>query len=308
MGRGSSKPAGFRDVDGILLLNKPLGITSNKALQMARHLFKANKGGHTGSLDPLASGMLPICFGEAAKFSSYLLDASKSYRAICHLGKTTSTGDAEGEITSESTVNVTEADITAVLKSLTGSIQQIPPMYSALKHKGQPLYRLARKGKEVERAARTVEIYKLAQLSFDGFQLEIDVHCSKGTYIRTIAEDIGSALGCGAFVSLLDRKAVHPYWQEPSYTLDYLTELAEQGLDVLDQCLLPVKSALTDLPELIIDTTAVDLLKNGVAVEAHNAKHSSLLSLVAESGEFIGIGKILPNGLIAPKRLMNTAR
>jgi tRNA pseudouridine55 synthase len=233
MGRGSSKPAGFRDVDGILLLNKPLGITSNKALQMARHLFKANKGGHTGSLDPLASGMLPICFGEAAKFSSYLLDASKSYRAICHLGKTTSTGDAEGEITSESTVNVTEADITAVLKSLTGSIQQIPPMYSALKHKGQPLYRLARKGKEVERAARTVEIYKLAQLSFDGFQLEIDVHCSKGTYIRTIAEDIGSALGCGAFVSLLDRKAVHPYWQEPSYTLDYLTELAEQGLDVL---------------------------------------------------------------------------
>ena len=308
MGRGSSKPAGFRDVDGILLLNKPLGITSNKALQMARHLFKANKGGHTGSLDPLASGMLPICFGEAAKFSSYLLDASKSYRAICHLGKTTSTGDAEGEITSESTVNVTEADITAVLKSLTGSIQQIPPMYSALKHKGQPLYRLARKGKEVERAARTVEIYKLAQLSFDGFQLEIDVHCSKGTYIRTIAEDIGSALGCGAFVSLLDRKAVHPYWQEPSYTLDYLTELAEQGLDVLDQCLLPVKSALTDLPELIIDTTAVDLLKNGVAVEAHNAKHSSLLSLVAESGEFIGIGKILPNGLIAPKRIMNTAR
>ena len=308
MGRGSSKPAGFRDVDGILLLNKPLGITSNKALQMARHLFKANKGGHTGSLDPLASGMLPICFGEAAKFSSYLLDASKSYRAICHLGKTTSTGDAEGEITSESTVNVTEADITAVLKSLTGSIQQIPPMYSALKHKGQPLYRLARKGKEVERAARTVEIYKLAQLSFDGFQLEIDVHCSKGTYIRTIAEDIGSALGCGAFVSLLDRKAVHPYWQERSYTLDYLTELAEQGLDVLDQCLLPVKSALTDLPELIIDTTAVDLLKNGVAVEAHNAKHSSLLSLVAESGEFIGIGKILPNGLIAPKRLMNTAR
>ena len=308
MGRGSSKPVGFRDVDGILLLNKTLGITSNKALQMARHLFKANKGGHTGSLDPLASGMLPICFGEAAKFSSYLQDASKTYRAICHLGKTTSTGDAEGDITSVSAVNVTEADITAVLKSLTGSIQQIPPMYSALKHKGQPLYRLARKGKEVERAARSVEIYKLAQLSFDGVQLEIDVHCSKGTYIRTLAEDIGSALGCGAFVTLLDRKAVHPYWHEPSYTLDYLTELAEQGLDFLDHCLLPVKSALADLPELIIDTSAVDLLKNGVAIEANNAKHSNLLSLVAESGEFIGIGKTLPNGLIAPKRLMNTAR
>jgi tRNA pseudouridine55 synthase len=308
MSRGSSKPVGFRDVDGILLLNKHLGISSNKALQMARHLFKANKGGHTGSLDPLASGMLPICFGEAAKFSSYLLDASKSYRAICHLGKTTSTGDAEGDITSESVVNVNVANIAAVLKSLTGSIEQIPPMYSALKHKGQPLYRLARKGKEVERAARSVEIYKLTQLSFDGIQLEIEVHCSKGTYIRTLAEDIGRALGCGAFVSLLERKAVHPYWQQPIYTLDYLTALAEQGLDVIDQCLLPVESALTDLQELIIDSTAVDLLKNGVAVEVTNIGHSNLLSLIAESGEFIGIGKTLPNGLIAPKRLMNTAR
>jgi tRNA pseudouridine55 synthase len=195
-----------------------------------------------------------------------------------------------------------------VLKSLTGSIEQIPPMYSALKHKGQPLYRLARKGKEVERAARSIEIYKLTQLSFDGIQLEIEVHCSKGTYIRTLAEDIGKALGCGAFVSLLERKAVHPYWQQPIYTLDYLTALAEQGLDVIDQCLLPVESALTDLQELIIDSTAVDLLKNGVAVEVTNIGHSNLLSLIAESGEFIGIGKALPNGLIAPKRLMNTAR
>jgi tRNA pseudouridine55 synthase len=308
MGRGARKPVGFRDVDGILLLNKPLGISSNKALQTARFLFQANKGGHTGSLDPLASGMLPICFGEAAKFSSYLLDASKSYRAICHLGKTTSTGDAEGEIRSESPVNVNESDIAAVLESLTGSIEQIPPMYSALKHQGQPLYRLARKGKEVTRAARPIDIYKLTQTSFDGIQLEIDVHCSKGTYIRTLAEDIGTALGCGAFVSLLERKAVHPYWQQPSYTLDYLTKLSEQGLDVMDQCLLPVNSALSDLQELIIDAAAVDLLKNGVAVKVNNAGHNDLLSLVAENGEFIGIGKALPNGLIAPKRLMNTAR
>jgi tRNA pseudouridine55 synthase len=312
MGRGARKPAGFRDVDGILLLDKPLGISSNKALQMARLLFQANKGGHTGSLDPLATGMLPICFGEAAKFSSYLLDASKSYRAICHLGQTTSTGDAEGEITSESPVNVSEADIAAVLKALTGPIEQIPPMYSALKHQGQPLYRLARKGKEVERAARQIEIHKLNQISFDGIQLEIDVHCSKGTYIRTLAEDIGAALGCGAFVSLLERKAVHPYWQQPTYTLDYLTELAEQGLNVMDKYLLPVNSALSDLQELTIDAAAVDLLKNGVAVEvgfnSNRAGHSSIMSLVAESGEFIGVGKTLPNGLIAPKRLMNTAR
>ena len=308
MGRSASKPVGFRDVDGILLLNKPLGISSNKALQTARHLFQANKGGHTGSLDPLASGMLPICFGEAAKFSSYLLDASKSYRAICHLGRTTSTGDAEGEITSESPVNVSEGDIAIVLQSLTGPIQQIPPMYSALKHQGQPLYRLARKGQAVERAARSIQIHKLNQISFDGVQLEIDVYCSKGTYIRTLAEDIGSALGCGAFVSLLERKAVHPYWQQPSYTLDHLTELAEQGFDVLDQCLLPVNSALSDLQELTISSAAVDLLKNGVAVEVNNVEHSSILSLVSENGEFIGIGKTLPNGLIAPKRLMNTAR
>jgi tRNA pseudouridine55 synthase len=195
-----------------------------------------------------------------------------------------------------------------VLESLTGSIEQVPPMYSALKHQGQPLYRLARKGKEVERAARPIEIYKLNQISFDGIQLEIEVHCSKGTYIRTLAEDIGTALGCGAFVSLLERKAVHPYWQQPSYTINYLTELAEQGLDVMDQCLLPVNSALSDLQELIIDAAAVELLKNGVAVEVNNARPSDILSLVAENGEFIGVGKTLPNGLIAPKRLMNTAR
>ena len=181
-------------------------------------------------------------------------------------------------------------------------------MYSALKHQGQPLYRLARKGKEVIRAARPIEIYKLTQTSFNGIQLEIDVHCSKGTYIRTLAEDIGSSLGCGAFVSLLERKAVHPYWQQPSYTLDYLTQLSEQGLDVMDQCLLPVNSALVDLHELTIDAAAVDLLKNGVAVKVNNTGHSDLLSLVSESGEFIGIGKSLLNGLIVPKRLMNTAR
>jgi tRNA pseudouridine55 synthase len=203
---------------------------------------------------------------------------------------------------------VSESDIAAVLESLTGSIEQIPPMYSALKHQGQPLYRLARKGKEVIRAARPIEIYKLTQTSFNGIQLEIDVHCSKGTYIRTLAEDIGSSLGCGAFVSLLERKAVHPYWQQPSYTLDYLTQLSEQGLDVMDQCLLPVNSALVDLHELTIDAAAVDLLKNGVAVKVNNTGHSDLLSLVSESGEFIGIGKSLLNGLIAPKRLMNTAR
>ncbi|MFT5657634.1 MAG: tRNA pseudouridine55 synthase [Gammaproteobacteria bacterium] len=308
MGRSTRKPAGFRDIDGILLLHKPLGISSNNALQTARGLFRANKAGHTGSLDPLATGVLPICFGEATKFSAYLLDASKAYRAICYLGRTTSTGDAEGEITSESEVNVSDTDVAKVLAQFTGSIEQIPPMYSALKHNGQPLYRLARAGKEVERAPRQVEIYKLNQISFDGIQLEIDVHCSKGTYIRTLAEDIGAALGCGAYVSLLERTAVHPFWQQTAYPLDQLTDLAEQGLDALDQCLLPVNSAVSDLPEQIIGSEAVSLLKNGVAIEANNTSHTGVLSLVSEDGRFIGIGKVLPNGSIAPKRLMNTTR
>ena len=308
MGRGARKPAGFRDVDGILLLHKPIGISSNKALQTVRHLFRANKAGHTGSLDPLATGMLPICFGEATKFSAYLLDASKTYRVICHLGRTTSTGDAEGEITSECKVSVSGTDIAAVLDQFTGKIKQIPPMYSALKHNGQPLYRLARAGKTVARTARLVEIYQLNLVSFDGVQLEINVHCSKGTYIRTLAEDIGAALGCGAFVSLLERTAVHPFWRQPAYPLNHLTALAEQGLDMIDQYLLPVNSALSDLPEQIIGAEAASLLNNGVAVRVSSVPHTGLVSLISENGQFIGVGKALANGVIAPKRLMNTVK
>ncbi len=167
MGRGARKPAGFLDIDGILLLDKPKGISSNEALQKVRFLFKANKAGHTGSLDPLATGVLPICFGEATKFSAYLLDASKSYRAVCQLGKTTTTGDAEGEVTSESTVNVNQADIVAVFTQFTGVIDQIPPMHSAVKVNGQRLYKLARKGREVERAARRIEIFQLDLVEFN---------------------------------------------------------------------------------------------------------------------------------------------
>lgn len=308
MGRGRRKPAGFRDLDGILLLNKPLGISSNKALQTARYLFKANKAGHTGSLDPLASGVLPICFGEATKFSSYLLDSSKTYRAICQLGRTTSTGDAEGEVTSESEVNVTRVDVAKILEKFTGKIKQVPPMYSALKHQGQPLYRLARVGKEIERAAREIEIYQLEQISFDGLRLEIDVHCSKGTYIRTLAEDIGLALGCGAYVALLERTAVHPFWQQANYTLDDLNGLANLGIESLDQSLLPVNSALSDLPEQILASSDVNLLKNGVAIEVDNVVHIGVLSLVTQNGQFIGVGMALPNGTIMPKRLMNTTR
>ncbi len=308
MGRGARKPEGSRDIDGILLLNKPVGISSSRALQKTRHLFKANKAGHTGSLDPLASGMLPICFGEATKYSGYLLDASKRYRTLCQLGRTTSTGDAEGEVISESPVRSSRVEIETVLKQFIGAVEQIPPMHSAVKYKGQRLYHLARAGKEVERAARTIEIYSLDIIDINHDQLELDVHCSKGTYIRTLVEDIGKVLGCGAFVASLERTGVQPFMQRDCYTLEQLEELARQGLEKLDGCLMPVNSALADLPELVIDTAAVDLLKQGQAVKVVNTPASELLSLIAEGGQFIGVGKVLVDGKIAPKRLMNTAR
>ena len=308
MGRGARKPQGFRDIDGILLLDKPAGISSNKALQSARFLFKANKAGHTGSLDPLATGMLPICFGEATKFSAYLIDAGKGYRALCQLGRTTTTADAEGEITSETAVEVSIDDVNTVIARFIGCIDQIPPMHSAVKHKGQRLYRLARKGKEVERNARKIEIYSLRLVSFNDDQLEIDVHCSKGTYIRTLAEDIGSALGCGAYLASLRRTGVEPFWHQTSYSLDRLRELSGQGLDYLDRCLLPVNSALVNLPELVVEAAAADFLKQGQAVPLKQAPVSGLHSLVLENGQFIGIGQVSLDGKISPKRLMNTAR
>ena len=308
MGRGARKPQGFRDVDGILLLDKPAGISSNQALQNARFLFKANKAGHTGSLDPLASGMLPICFGEATKFSNYLLDASKSYRAVCQLGKTTSTGDAEGEVTSESPVQVTAQDIQGVISQFIGKVDQIPPMYSAVKHQGQRLYKLARKGEEVERKSRQIEIYSLQMTDFKHSAIEIDVHCSKGTYIRTLAEDIGQVLGCGAYIAKLERTGVQPFWDNDCYSLDALRAISGQGMISLDRCLLPVNSVLADLPELIIGSSAAGYLKQGQAVQINYAPLSGLLSLVTENGQFIGIGKVGSDGKILPKRLMNTAR
>jgi tRNA pseudouridine55 synthase len=308
MGRGARKPPGFRDIDGILLLDKPVGISSNKALQTARSIFKANKAGHTGSLDPLASGMLPICFGEATKYSNYLLDASKRYRAICQLGKTTTTGDAEGDVTSESTLQIVQEDVTRVLDQFVGCLDQIPPMHSAVKHKGQRLYRLARKGLEVDRTARRIEIYSLEIVDFIAEQLVIDVHCSKGTYIRTLAEDIGKALGCGAYLAGLDRTGVSPFWEYSRYSIDQLREIAELGTEDLDRCLLPVNSALAELPEFRLDSVTADFLKQGQVVQLDNPPPPGLLSLVLESGHFLGIGEVDLNGKISPKRLMNTAR
>ncbi len=306
MGRGARKPRGFRDVDGILLLNKPLGLSSNKALQAARNLFKANKAGHTGSLDPLATGLLPVCFGEATKFSGYLLDASKTYRALCHLGQSSSTGDAEGEITEAVAVNVSEAQLKQVIQQFTGKIQQIPPMHSAVKHQGERLYKLARQGVEVERKSREVEIYRLDVLSFSGNQLELDIHCSKGTYIRTLAEDIGAQLGCGAYLAALERTGVQPFWEQQSYTLDDLREIADDESRQLDDCLLPMESAIADWPAVELSDDLSFYLRQGQPVQVPKAPTSGFVRLLDEAKGFIGAGIILADGRVAPKRMLRT--
>ena len=304
MARRSRKPKGFRDINGILLLNKPLGLSSNKALQAARNIFKANKAGHTGSLDPLATGLLPICFGEATKYSSFLLDSSKSYRATCKLGITTTTGDAEGDILEQKTVDVNRAQIESVIAQFTGKIQQIPPMHSAVKHQGERLYVLARKGLEVERQSREITIYNLELLSFEDDRVDLAIHCSKGTYIRTLVEDIGKTLGCGAYLTSLHRTGVQPFWDETSYTLDNLREISQQGLEALDQCLLPIEHILMDWPKIELDSDLTYYLLQGQPVQIPQSPTSGYVRLIDGEKGFIGLGFIQSDGRIAPKRMM----
>jgi tRNA pseudouridine55 synthase len=306
MGRRARKPHGYRDVDGILLLNKPIGLSSNKALQAARNLFKANKAGHTGSLDPLATGLLPVCFGEATKFSGYLLDASKSYRALCQLGQSSSTGDGEGEISPKLPVEVSDSQLQQVIQQFTGKIQQTPPMYSAVKHQGERLYTLARQGIEVERKSREIEIYSLNVVSFEGDQLELDVHCSKGTYIRTLAEDIGQELGCGAYLSALERTGVQPFWDMKSYTLDELRDIADDENQQLDDCLLPMEAAIADWPAIELTDDLSFYLRQGQPVQVPRSPTSGYVRLLDEGRGFIGAGIILADGRVAPKRMLRT--
>lgn len=303
MARRSRKPKGYRDLDGILLLNKSLGISSNKALQAARHIFKANKGGHTGSLDPLATGLLPLCFGEATKYSSFLLDSSKTYRATCKLGTTTTTGDGEGEILVEKPVNVSTKMIDQVVEQFIGKIQQIPPMHSAVKHQGERLYKLARQGIEVERKSRPIEIFSLDVVAFDDDLLRLNIHCSKGTYIRTLAEDIGEALGCGAYLTALERTGVQPFWDARSYTLDELRSINEDESQNLDDCLLPIESALTDWPRVDLTSDMCFYLLQGQPVQIPKAPVDGFVRLFDEQKGFIGLGVILSDGRVAPKRM-----
>ncbi|MGH8371456.1 MAG: tRNA pseudouridine(55) synthase TruB [Gammaproteobacteria bacterium] len=296
----------YRDVHGVLLLDKPVGMTSNQALQHVRRLFNARKAGHTGSLDPLATGLLPLCFGEATKVSSFLLDSDKLYAVTARLGVRTRTGDAEGEITETCAVpKLTDAVIERALSGFKGEIQQIPPMYSALKHQGQRLYDLAREGVEVERAPRTVHIRELVLVRHDADSLELTVRCSKGTYVRTLVEDIASALGTCAHVIALRRLAVGPYGGEdglPMYPLDELRELAtEPGR--LDEKLLSVDSALENWPAARLGTDAAWYFGRGQAVVVPGAPTTGWLR-VYDGDRFLGLGEVIPDGRIAPRRLI----
>ena len=296
----------WKQVDGVLLLDKPLGMTSNDALQKARRLFSAAKGGHTGTLDPLASGLLPVCLGEATKLSGFLLDADKRYRAVIRLGVTTTTGDADGEpLVVSPTADIDRARVEAALARFTGEIVQVPPMHSALKQNGVPLYKLAHQGIAVERQPRRVVIHALATVDFAADRLEIDVHCSKGTYIRVLAEDIGAALGCGAHVSALRRTGVGGFDGQRMITLDVLRELAAAGPEALDARLVSMEDALTGWPDVRLAPEVAFFLRRGQAVFVPHAPAHGLVRIYTREDRFLGIGHILEDGRVAPKRLVN---
>ncbi len=297
-----------RQVDGILALDKPAGITSNRALQQVKHLFQARKAGHTGSLDGLATGLLPLCLGEATKVSAYLLDADKYYRATLSLGIKTATGDAEGECVSERPVPDLDRDtLMAALSRFSGEIQQIPPMHSALKHQGKRLYELARQGIEVERQPRTVTIHTIELCDYGTDWVRIDVRCSKGTYIRTLAEDIGEVLGCGAHISALRRLGAGPFQAGQMVSMEQLeAALAEGGLAAIDRFLLPSGMALADRPAVELTATLAYYLSQGQAVLVPNAPTSGLVRLYDDNQQFLGIGEVLDDGRITPRRLLRT--
>lgn len=295
-----------KNIDGILLLDKPLNMTSNQALQCVKRLFSAKKAGHTGSLDPLATGMLPICFGEATKFSQFLLESDKCYQVTVKLGEKTTTGDAEGEIIAKKPVeNMTLERLQPVLQEFIGPVEQIPPMYSAIKYQGKPLYELARKGIEIERTARTVHIYQLELEEFQEDSLRLFIRCSKGTYVRTLAEDIGEKLGCGAHVSALRRSEVLPYQETNMYPLAMLQETQKQsGTDTLYQYLLPVETSVQTFPAVKLSASAVFYMRMGQPVMVPHLPAQGMVRIFADDTRFMGVGEVLPDGRVAPRRLV----
>ncbi len=297
-----------RPVNGVVLLDKPIGLTSNQALQVVKRLYDARKAGHTGSLDPLATGMLPICMGEATKLSAFLLNADKNYQVECGLGVVTETGDREGSVINERPVPVFSlADIEAVLIAFRGEILQIPPMYSALRHQGKRLYELARQGLEVERQPRPVTIHSLQCLAVQGTHLELRVHCSKGTYVRSLVEDIGTALGCGAHVTALRRWSVGPYKDAGMLSLEQIREVADSGFEALDSKLLPVDSAMRQWPRLNLNTDLAHYLRHGQPVLVPRAPSDGMVRLYEGENQFLGVGEIIDDGRVAPRRLVQGA-
>jgi tRNA pseudouridine55 synthase len=304
-----------RAINGVLLLDKPYDMSSNSALQKVKRLYFAQKAGHTGALDPLATGMLPICLGEGTKFSQFLLDTDKTYLVTAKLGVRTTTSDVDGDVVAEKPVLVTETQLAAALDAFRGTTKQIPSMYSALKYQGQPLYKYAREGIEVPRESRDITVFKLQLLRFEGDEVDLSIHVSKGTYIRTIIDDLGESLGCGAHVAKLHRSAVGNYPTDKMVSLDHLNSLLSQATEkeipaaqLLDPLLLPMETACDGIPAVFVDAMSASFLRHGNPVQCANVPSDGLVQVFIgdeiASGEFIGIGQLDDNGLVAPKRIV----
>ena len=295
-----------RDIHGVFLLDKPQGMSSNDIMQKVKRIFQANKAGHTGALDPLATGMLPICLGEATKFSQFLLDADKRYLVTAKLGERTDTSDAEGQIVETREVKVKTPEILTALEQFRGDILQVPTMFSALKHNGKPLYEYARQGITVEREARPITIFELNFIEYNAPYLTLEVHCSKGTYIRTLVADLGEVLGCGAHVTMLRRTAVADYPTEKMLDWNALQSLAEQqDLALLDALLLPMDTAVAKLPALTLDENQTQGIGFGQRIKFDNPNRlQGQVRLFSHENRFLGVAVIDENNVIRPQRLV----
>jgi len=302
-----------RDVNGVILLDKHLGCSSNHLLQQVKRLFNANKAGHTGALDPLATGMLPICLGESTKFSQFLLDADKTYEVTAHLGIRTTTSDADGEIVSELPVDITELQLLSVMETFEGTTEQVPSIYSALKYEGKPYYYYARQGIDIPRKSRPITIFELALLDFDGINASLRVRCSKGTYIRSLVDDIGQKLGCGAYVTKLHRTEVSNYASHLMTSIEELQSRAEgvEGealFEVLDELLLPVDAPVDNFPKIHLNDEQSRQIVHGQSVQIGKNlfQNEDVVRIYSEqSASFLGLGE-MRDGILLAKRLIAT--
>ena len=298
----------FRPLDGILLFDKPAGLSSNQALQRVRHLFRAEKAGHTGSLDPLATGLLPVCFGEATKIAGHLLGNAKGYQTTARLGITTDTDDADGAVLREREVPALDrAQVEAALSAFVGKVRQRPPIYSALKQGGEPLYAKARRGETIDVPEREVDVHRIALDSLASDRLELTIDCGSGTYVRSIVRDLGEALGCGAHVLSLRRTWVEPFSNSLMFTLDALRDLAAQGEQLLDTCLLPVAAGLVGWPAVVLDQAQARNLGHGRVVDLQIAVEPGKVQALDAAGRSLGLAEVGPDGRLRAKRLFRWA-